>query len=74
MNRPIILRSLAIAAVLALAAVGLERAVAALGAVGLERAVAALSQAGSLARATPPGQAGPLSTPSTSRTPSVCTP
>src|SRR5918911_1537808 len=40
-NRPIILRSLAIAVVLALAAVGLERA------------VAALSQAGRLARVTP---------------------
>ena len=62
MNRPIILRSLAIAAVLALAAVGLEHA------------VAALSQAGSLVRATPPGQAGPLSTPSTSCTPTACTP
>ena len=54
MNRPIILRSLAIAVVLALAAVGLERA------------VAALSQAGRLARVTPPAlsmPAGLLGTP-----------
>ncbi|HKO23143.1 MAG TPA: hypothetical protein VJY65_00215 [Chloroflexota bacterium] len=47
MSRPIILRSLAIAAVLALAAVGLERA------------VATLSQAGRLARATPPALSMP---------------
>jgi hypothetical protein len=54
MTRPIILRSLAIAAVLALAAVGLERA------------VAALSQAAGLARVTPPAlsmPAGLLGTP-----------
>jgi hypothetical protein len=54
LNRPIILRSLAIAAVLALAAVGLERV------------VAALFQAGSLARVTPPAlpmPAGLLGTP-----------
>jgi hypothetical protein len=47
MTRSIILRSLAIAAALALAAVGLERA------------VAALFQAGRLARATPPALSMP---------------